>query len=114
VWTADGRSGLVRLLVEGFRVFEWRLYEELREASYGDVRPAHYAVFRYLKGEGSRVTVLAQAGMTKQSMGGLVDHLEQRGYVERHRDPGMAGPRSWCRPRRGDGGSRRPPSGSPK
>ena len=60
----------------------------MKEAGYGDVRPAHYAVFRYLKGEGSRVTELAEAaGMTKQSMGELVDHLERRGYVERRPDP---------------------------
>jgi DNA-binding MarR family transcriptional regulator len=38
--------------------------------------------------EGSRVTELAEeAGMTKQSMGELVDYLEERGYVERHPDP---------------------------
>jgi MarR family transcriptional regulator, temperature-dependent positive regulator of motility len=67
---------------------EGRLYEGLRAAGYEDVRPAHYAVFRYLKDEGSRVTELAEAaGMTKQSMGELVDHLERRGYVERRPDP---------------------------
>ncbi len=105
----------MRLLVEGSRVFEGRLYEELREAGYGDVRPAHYAVFRYLKGEGSRVTVLAQAAeMTKQSMGELVDHLEQRGYVERHPDPGDGRTKIVVPAEKGDGGSRRPPSGSPK
>jgi DNA-binding MarR family transcriptional regulator len=37
---------------------------------------------------GSRVTELADAaGMTKQSMGELVDYLEGRGYVRRHPDP---------------------------
>jgi DNA-binding MarR family transcriptional regulator len=34
------------------------------------------------------VTELAEAaGMTQQSMGELVDHLEGRGYVERRPDP---------------------------
>jgi MarR family transcriptional regulator, temperature-dependent positive regulator of motility len=83
-----GRRSLLRLLVEGSRAMEGRLYEGLRAAGYGDVRPAHYAIFRYLEDEGSRVTELAEAaGMTKQSMGELVDHLERRGYVERCPDP---------------------------
>ena len=67
---------------------EGRLHEGLRAAGYGDVRPAHYAVFRLLGPEGARVTELAEAGgMTKQSMGELVAHLEERGYVERLPDP---------------------------
>jgi MarR family transcriptional regulator, temperature-dependent positive regulator of motility len=86
--TDGGGRSLLRLLVEGSRALEGRLYEGLRAAGYGDVRPAHYAVFRYLDDEGSRVTELAEAaGMTKQSMGELVDHLERRGYVERRPDP---------------------------
>jgi DNA-binding MarR family transcriptional regulator len=79
---------LLRLLVEGSRALEGLLHEGLREGGYGDVRPAHYAIFRYLKDEGSRVTELAEAaGMTKQSMGELVAYLEERGYVERRPDP---------------------------
>jgi DNA-binding MarR family transcriptional regulator len=75
-------------MIEGSRALEERLHEGLREAGYGDVRPAHYAVFRYLGPEGSRVTELAEAaGMTKQSMGELVDYLEQCRYVERRADP---------------------------
>jgi len=84
----EGRRSLLRLLVEGSRALEGRLHEGLRAAGYGDIRPAHYAVFRYLKDEGSRVTDLAEAaGMTKQSMGELVAYLEERGYVRRHPDP---------------------------
>lgn len=83
-----GRRSLLRLLVEGSRALEGRLYEGLRAAGYGDVRPAHYAVFRYLEDDGSRVTELAEvAGMTKQSMGELVAYLEERGYIERRPDP---------------------------
>ncbi len=84
----DGeRYSLGRLLSEGFRAWDARLFEALEEVGYGDVRPAHYAVFRYLKLEGSRVTELAEAArMTKQSMGELVVYLERRGYVERHPD----------------------------
>jgi DNA-binding MarR family transcriptional regulator len=82
------RYSVPRLLGEGFRSLDRHLHEGMVEAGFGDVRPAHYAVFRYLKPEGSRVTELAEeAGMTKQSMGELVIYLEQRGYVERLPDP---------------------------
>jgi DNA-binding MarR family transcriptional regulator len=40
------------------------------------------------KPEGSRLTELAErVGVTKQSMGEIIDVLEQRGYVERVPDP---------------------------
>ena len=77
-----------RLLAESFRVLDGQLHEGMVEAGFGDVRPAHYAVFRHLGPEGSRVTELAEeARMTKQSMGELVVYLERRGYVERRPDP---------------------------
>jgi len=86
--TGGERHSLLRLLVEASRALEWRLHEGLRAAGCGDVRPAHYAAFRHLKPQGARVTELAEAaGMTQQSMGELVDHLEGRGYVERRPDP---------------------------
>lgn len=78
----------MRLLVETSGALEARLHEGLGADGYGDVRPSHYAVFRYLGPEGSRVSELAgEAGMTKQSMGELVVYLERRGYVERRPDP---------------------------
>ncbi len=77
-----------RLLGEGFGVLDRHLHEGVVAAGFEDVRPAHYAVFRHLKPEGSRVTELAEkARMTKQSMGELVVYLERRGYVERLPDP---------------------------
>ena len=75
-------------MTEGSRALGEPLPEGLREARHGDVRPAPYAVFRYLGPEGSRVTELAEAaGMTKQSMGELVGYLERCRYVERRVDP---------------------------
>ncbi|MGK8465672.1 MarR family winged helix-turn-helix transcriptional regulator [Nocardia cyriacigeorgica] len=60
----------------------------MRKRSRPALRPAHYAVFRYLDPAGSRVTALADAaGMTQQSMGELVTHLERHGLVERRIDP---------------------------
>ncbi len=51
-------------------------------------KPSHSAVFAQIRSEGSRLTELAhRANMTPQSMGQLVDELEDLGYVERHADP---------------------------
>src|SRR5215218_8981581 len=82
------RYSVPRLLGESFRALDRQLREGMVAAGFGDVRPAHYAVFRFLKPGGSRLTELAEdARMTKQSMGELVAYLERRGYVERLPDP---------------------------
>src|SRR5436305_11748425 len=60
----------------------------LADAGFDDLRPAHTAVFQHIESGGSRLTELAErAQITKQSMGYLVDYLEQRGYLERRPDP---------------------------
>jgi DNA-binding MarR family transcriptional regulator len=65
-----------------------RVAAGLTEAGFGDVRPAHTAVFQHIDADGSRLTDLAErAQITKQSMGYLVDYLEDRGYLERRPDP---------------------------
>ncbi len=57
-------------------------------AGFDDIRPAHQTVFQHLSPGGSRLTELAErAQITKQSMGYLVDSLEERGYLERIPDP---------------------------
>jgi DNA-binding MarR family transcriptional regulator len=66
---------------------EFRL--DLVESGYGDIRPTHGCIFRYVHDDGMRLTDLATlAGMTKQSIGEIVDDLAERGYVERIPDPG--------------------------
>jgi DNA-binding MarR family transcriptional regulator len=61
---------------------------ELEQTEFADIRPTHGCVFRFVKGGGLRLTVLAEmAGMTKQSVGEIVDDLEARGYVKRIPDP---------------------------
>ncbi len=61
---------------------------DLEEAGYADIRPTHGCVFRFVRDDGMRLTELARlAGMTKQSVGELVDDLVNRGYVERIPDP---------------------------
>ncbi len=82
------RSSLLKLLVQAADAYERALNPLLRAELGADLRPAHYPVFRYLAPGGSRVTELAEAaGMTQQSMGELVTHLEKSGYVERIPDP---------------------------
>ena len=57
---------------------------DLEEAGYADIRPTHGCVFRFVRDDGMRLTELAGlAGMTKQSVGELVDDLVDLGYVER-------------------------------
>ena len=71
-----------------FQILDTRIDEGLIAAGYTDLRPAYFEVFRYIRSEGSRSTELAeQAQITKQSMGYLIDHLEDQGYVERIPDP---------------------------
>ena len=65
-----------------------RIAAGLAKAGFGDLRPAHFSVFQYMPIEGGRATDLAEhAQITKQSMGYLIDYLEERGYVERLPDP---------------------------
>jgi DNA-binding MarR family transcriptional regulator len=72
-------------------VFEALLAEfrtELEAAGYDDIRPTHGCVFRFVREDGMRLTELATlAGMTKQSVGEVVDDLTALGYVERIPDP---------------------------
>lgn len=83
-----GAPSLLKLLVSATRAVETELNRELRARLGEELRPAHYAVFRYLDPAGSRVGELAAAaGMTQQSMGELVGGLERAGLVRRRVDP---------------------------
>lgn len=78
---------LLRLLVEAARAYENAVIDLMAER--GEVRPAHFAVFRHLDPAGSRIGDLARdAGMTGQSMGELVAKMRDLGYVEVVPDPG--------------------------
>jgi DNA-binding MarR family transcriptional regulator len=81
-------ENLAILLQEPFRVMSEQLIERLAQRGHPEVRYAHGNVFQYLDDDGTRVSDLAQrAGMTKQSMAQLVEHLEDHGYLERIADP---------------------------
>lgn len=76
------------LLRGPYQVLATRVYGQLAERGYPDVRAAHGAVFRHIAPGGSRITELAErAQMTKQSMGTLVEFLRTQGYVELQPDP---------------------------
>ena len=76
------------LLKLPYLAVERHINRRLHELGFVELRPAHYTVFQVLLPQGSRLTDLAErAGMAKQSMGYLVDYLEQHGYLERVPDP---------------------------
>jgi DNA-binding MarR family transcriptional regulator len=57
---------------------------ELEQSEFGDIRPTHGCVFRFVQGEGLRLTDIAErAKLTKQSVGEIVDDLVERGYAKR-------------------------------
>ncbi|WP_459545319.1 MarR family winged helix-turn-helix transcriptional regulator [Nocardia sp. X0981] len=86
--STSSAPSLLKLLTVAARAVETELNRELRPRLDEELRPAHYAVFRYLDPAGSRVGELAAAaGMTQQSMGELVGGLERAGLVRRRVDP---------------------------
>ena len=86
--SGDERPNLGILLRDPFQEVVRRVSVGLAEAGFDDLRPAHTAVFQHIEAGGSRLTDLAErAQITKQSMGYLIDYLEQRGYLERRPDP---------------------------
>jgi DNA-binding MarR family transcriptional regulator len=86
---SEQRSVPLAGLLEAVREAMLREFEqELAEAGYGDIRPTHGCVFRFVQEEGLRLTDLAcRAGITKQSAGEIVDGLVELAYVERIPDP---------------------------
>jgi DNA-binding MarR family transcriptional regulator len=86
--SGHARPNLGILLRDPYQEVVRRVSAGLVEAGFDDLRPAHTAVFQHIEAGGSRLTDLAErAQITKQSMGYLIDYLEQRGYLERRPDP---------------------------
>jgi DNA-binding MarR family transcriptional regulator len=76
---------------------------ELVETGYGDIRPTHGCVFRFIREEPLRLTELATlAGMTKQSIGEVIDNLVELGYVKRVPDPQDRRAKLICLTKRGE------------
>ena len=72
-------------------VWQWvreQIFSGVVGAGYGDLNPAHVAMFRHPSLEGLRPSELAaQLQITKQSVNDLLGHLEGRGYLVREVDP---------------------------
>jgi DNA-binding MarR family transcriptional regulator len=65
-----------------------RVFAELAQHGFDDVRMGHQVVFINIDDEGSTLTELAaRAKISKQAMHELVNDLEARGYVERVASP---------------------------
>ena len=76
---------------------------ELERSEYGDIRPTHGCVFRFVQDEGLRLTDIAErAKLTKQSVGEIVDDLVQRGYAKRIPDPDDRRAKLICLTERGE------------
>lgn len=79
------------LMFVAHRAAEARVLDAVRNAGFEDLTLAQSRIAQRLNREGIRVTDLAeQAGVTKQTAGGLVDELEANGYVTREPDPADA------------------------
>jgi len=83
-----GRPTLGAMLKEPYLQIQKRSYRLLAEGGHPDITPAHSGVFRNISPNGSRVSDMASdAGITKQSMGYLVETLKRMGYVRLADDP---------------------------
>ncbi len=93
-------TGLLDVALEAM-LAEFRV--DLEGSEYADIRPTHGCVFRFVKGEGMRLTRLAGlASMTKQSVGEIVNDLVERGYVKRVPDPDDRRAKLICLTERGE------------
>lgn len=76
------------LLFVAYRALEQRAYDAAVAAGASELTIAQARLLARIGPEGTRLTELAaQAQVTKQSAGHLVDELERAGYVERTPDP---------------------------
>lgn len=84
----DTTFPLPALLAEAKELMMQELHGRLADRGFGDVRPGHGCVFRFVPPKGIRLTELAElAEITKQTCGEIIDDVEGLGYVERVPDP---------------------------
>jgi DNA-binding MarR family transcriptional regulator len=84
--TTEPTTGV--LLFVAYRAMEERILAAVHAAGFSDVTLAQARVFARIGPGGTRLTDLAaQAQVTKQTAGHLVDEMEARGYVTREPDP---------------------------
>jgi DNA-binding MarR family transcriptional regulator len=83
---SDWRHGNTgRLLFDSTRRFQEKVLSLVNSKGYPEIRIAHLAVTRHIDVNGSRIADLAiRAGVTKQSIGEMIDQLQAMGLVTRH------------------------------
>ena len=81
------RFNTIAMLGQAYSLLGFRIVDGVVGAGH-PIKPSHSAVFAQIGPGGSRLTKLAAgANITPQSMGVIVDELEELGYVERRPDP---------------------------
>ena len=81
------RFNTIAMLGQAYSLLGFRIVDGVVGAGH-PIKPSYSAVFAQIRPGGSRLTELAVgANMTPQSMGQIVDELEDLGYVERRPDP---------------------------
>lgn len=101
--TPAARIPITGLLDIAFDAMIAEFRGELEQTEFRDIRPTHGCVFRYVQGDGMRLTEIAErANMTKQSVGEIVDDLAARGYVKRIPDPDDRRAKLICLTERGE------------
>ena len=85
----DPGEATTTLLRTAYNAVSAAIYRHVAQAAGPGLRPAHGNALEMLGiQDGVRLTDLAaQAGMTTQSMGELVDDLVAKGYLRRQEDP---------------------------
>jgi DNA-binding MarR family transcriptional regulator len=83
-WRHDNTG---RLLFDSTRRFQERALAIVNRQGYPEMRIAHMATTRHIDLTGTRIADLAmRAGVTKQSMGEMIDQLAAMGFVTRSAD----------------------------
>src|SRR5215469_10442362 len=85
----DPGPATTTLLRTAYNALSAAIYRHVAHAAGAGLRPAHGNALEMLAlHDGLRLTdIAAQAGMTTQSMGELVDDLVAQGYLRRQEDP---------------------------
>lgn len=91
------------LLRSPYEKLSRRIYDELAQRGFPEIRFSHSSLLRTIAPEGSRLTDLAQqAGITKQSMAYIVSDLQDSGYVTHRPDPADGRAKLVCLTQRGE------------
>ncbi|PFF88540.1 MarR family transcriptional regulator [Bacillus cereus] len=79
---------LTSLLSLSFSTSINELHDRLSELGFGDIRPVHGFMFKYITTNGATGIEIAEyLGITKQAVSKMVDYLEKSGYVMRKTHP---------------------------